>query len=58
MVRALDYNGTLERREFEPRLRIFAFFAFFLFLTTLVYNYNNVEKINESNIVNLFYYFR
>ena len=26
MVRALDYNGTLERREFEPRLRIFGFF--------------------------------
>ena len=28
MVRALDYNGTLERREFKPRLRIFSFFSF------------------------------
>ena len=31
MVRALDYNGTLERHDFEPRLRFFAFFAFFCF---------------------------
>ena len=26
MVRALDYNGTLERCEFEPRQLIFSFF--------------------------------
>ena len=54
MVRALDYNEMLKQREFEPQPRIFAFFP----LTPTVYNCSNVVKINESNILNLLYYFR
>ena len=55
MVRASDYNGTLKRREFEPWLRIFGFF----FLTYIVsYYWSNVEKIGESNILNILNCFR
>ena len=33
MVRASDFNGTLKRREFEPRLCIFGFFFTFLYFS-------------------------
>ena len=57
MVRASDYNGTLKRREFEPRLRIFVFFSLFynsLHKLLAVYCCNTVETANNGTVELLF----
>ena len=49
MVRASDFNGTLKRCEFEPRLHIF-FHIFFFKFWIVIYSHNAILIVNDGSV--------